>query len=111
MPENALSLLSCSIAMGDIHLCQVSCSHYQGHSVFQYNPDERECPGWLSRQLAACRGQVRMAGASQHANGRITQGRHDMRDITTAHLGAVFIECHITYPMRLVFNVPMPAHK
>ena len=52
-----------------------------------------------------------MACPPQHPNGSIAQRSHDMRDIATAHLGAVFIERHIAHPMRLVLNLPLPAYK
>src|SRR6267142_515201 len=83
----------------------------QGHSVFQCNPNESQCLCRLSRQLAACCGNVGMACPSQHPDGRIAQRGHDLWDIATAHLGAVFIKRHIAHPMGLVFNVPMSAHE
>ena len=86
-------------------------SGLQGHLVFQYNPDESQRLCWLGSQPAASRRNVRMARPPQQPNRGIAERRHDLGDIATAHLRAVFIERHIADPMRLVLNVPMPPHQ
>src|SRR5262249_59705591 len=83
----------------------------QGHLVFHSNPDESQRLYRLGCQPAASRRNVRMAGPPQQANGGVAQRRHDMGNVAAAHLGAVFIEGDIAYPMRLVLNGPMPAHQ
>jgi hypothetical protein len=84
---------------------------WQGHSVFQCNPNASQCLSRLSRPLAACCGHVGMACPSQHPDGRLAQRGPDLWDIATAHLGAVCSTRHIAHPRGLVFNVPMSAHE
>src|SRR5205823_4117625 len=72
----------------------------QGHLVFQYNPDESQRLCRLGRQLAASCRNVRIACPPQQANRGVAERRHDLGDVATAHLGAVFIEGHIAHPMR-----------
>src|SRR5262249_23089862 len=83
----------------------------RGHLVSHCNPDESHRLYRLGRQPAASCRNVRMACPPQQANGGVAQRRHDVGNVAAAHLGAVFIEGDIAYPMRLVLNGPMPAHQ
>src|SRR4029453_7889787 len=83
----------------------------QGHSVFECNTNESQGLHRLGGQSAASRRNVGMARPPQEPNGGIAERCHHLRDVTTAHLGAVFIECHIAYPVRLVLNRPMTSHQ
>jgi transposase-like protein len=83
-------------------LCEVhvnTMEGFQGHLVFQYNPDESQRLCRLGRQLAASCRNVRMACPPQQSNRGVAERRHDLGDVATAHLGAVFIEGHIAHPM------------
>ena len=52
-----------------------------------------------------------MACQPEQSNRGVAERRHDLGDVATAHLGAVFIERHIADPMRLVLYVPMTSHQ
>src|SRR2546430_12831506 len=58
----------------------------QGHSVFEFNPDESQRLSWLGCQPAACRRDVRMARPPQQPNRGVAERRHDLGDTATAHL-------------------------
>src|SRR6516165_12370605 len=80
---------------------------HQGHSVFEFNTDESQCLRRLGCEPAASRRYIGFARPPQEPNSTITERRHHLRDVATAHLRAVFIKCHITYPVQFVLNRPM----
>src|SRR6516162_5791073 len=83
----------------------------QGHSVFEFNTDESQCLRRLGCEPAASRRYIGFARPPQEPNSTITERRHHLWDVATAHLRAVFIKCHITYPVQFVLNRPMPSHQ
>lgn len=46
---------------------------------------------------------------AQQADGEVAQAGQHLRAVTTAHLGAVFIERHIAHPMQAVLDAPVTA--
>lgn len=58
----------------------------QGHSVFEFNPDESQRLSWLGCQPAACRRDIRMARPPQQPNRGVAKRCHDLGDTATAHL-------------------------
>src|SRR5262249_7332174 len=75
---------------------------HQGHSVFEFNTDESQCLRRLGCDPAASRRYIGFARPPQEPNSTIAERRHHLRDVATAHLRAVFIKCHITYPVQFV---------
>ena len=59
---------------------------WQGHSVFEFNPDESQRLSWLGCQPAACRRDIRMARPPQQPNRGVAKRCHDLGDTATAHL-------------------------
>ena len=96
----ALTLIAVWFLISESHRGQ----QWQGHSVFEFNTNESQCLHRLGGQPAASRRNVGMARPPQEPNGGIAERCHHLRDVATAHLGAVFIECHIAYPVRLVLT-------
>src|SRR5712691_11801204 len=62
------------------------CEEIQGHSVFEFNPDESQRLSWLGCQPAACRRDIRMARPPQQPNRGVAKRCHDLGDTATAHL-------------------------
>src|SRR5688572_31837135 len=93
------------------HLLWASPQPYQGHSVFQYDADERQGgPGLGCKTTAGCC-NVGIARPPHQADDGMAQGGHHLRDIATPHLGAIFIKGDIPDPRRLVLNLPVPAYQ
>jgi hypothetical protein len=65
---------------------QVEALQAQGHSVFEFNPDESQRLSWLGCQPAACRRDIRMARPPQQPNRSVAKRCHDLGDTATAHL-------------------------
>ena len=83
----------------------------QGHLVFQFNPNEGQSLYRLGSQPTASSRNVRMACPPKQANGSMASRGHALGNVATAHLRAVLIEGDIAAPVRLVLNLPLPAHQ
>ena len=77
----------CAVSIDHVRSCRaVQRGSSQGHSVFEFNPDESQRLSWLGCQPAACRRDIRMARPPQQPNRGIAKRCHDLGDTATAHL-------------------------
>src|SRR5262245_186457 len=65
---------------------------WQGHSVFQCNTDEVQGRPRLGRETSAGCRHICVACPAHQSNDRVAQRGHDLRDIATPYLGAIFIK-------------------
>src|SRR5262249_35688132 len=83
----------------------------QGHSVFQRNPDQVQGSLRLGRETAAGCRHVGVACPTHEPSDSVAQCRHDLWDMATPDLRAIFIKGHIPDPMGAVLNRPMATYQ
>ena len=81
----------------------------QGHAAFHHNTDKMQGRLRLCRETAAGCCNVGMAGPAYQPDDRVAQRRHDLRDVATPYLEAIFIKSHIPDPMGAVLHMPLAA--
>src|SRR5262249_22887511 len=75
------------------------------------NADKVQGCARLRGETSAARRHVCVTCPAHQSNNRVAQRRHDLWDIATPHLRAIFIKGHIPDPMGLVLNMPLATNQ
>lgn len=80
--------------------------HYRTGEKLQ--ADETKGLANVTSEMSKCGGEVGRTSHAQQRDGEVSQRRHRVGGLASAHLRTVLVKRHISYPVKAVLDGPMP---